>query len=149
VAFGPITSSLSADRFLKQRLGCPHLHRCFFTRPGSGFGLRLVEPTARRDFPCPPDRVKALLEKLKSMQRSIERGYTVSEEIKHTSNKFVGRVENIFVNLPKPLEWLSFYLHDLPILIDFCEEVQEISIQHRPWPIGLLEPGLALAGLYT
>jgi len=75
-----------------------------------------------------------LLEKLKSMQRSIERGYTVSEEIKHTSNKFVGRVENIFVNLPKPLEWLSFYLHDLPLLIDFCEEVQEISIQHRPWP---------------
>ncbi len=25
----------------------------FFTRPKSGFGLRLVEPTPRRDFPCP------------------------------------------------------------------------------------------------
>ncbi|GAG27496.1 unnamed protein product, partial [marine sediment metagenome] len=29
------------------------------------------------------------------------------------------------------LEWRSFYLNDLPILIDFCEEVQEVSIQHH------------------
>ena len=80
------------------------------------------------------DRVKTLLGKLDSIRRSKERGYNVSDEIRHTSNKFVGRVENIFANLPKPLEWLSFSNNDLPLLIDFCEEVQEISIQHRPWP---------------
>ena len=84
------------------------------------------------------DRVKTLLGKLKSMQRSIERDYNVSEELRHTSHKFVRRVENIFENLPKPLEWLSFFNHDLPLLMDFCEEVQEVSIHHRPWP----RPGL-------
>ena len=84
------------------------------------------------------DRVKTLLGKLKSMRRSIERGYNVSEEIGHTSHKFVRRVENIFENLPKPMEWLSFFNHDLPLLIDFCEEVQEVSIHQRPWP----RPGL-------
>jgi hypothetical protein len=82
----------------------------------------------------PADRVKTLLGKLKSMRHRKERGYNVSDEIRHTSNKFVGYVENIFANLPKPLEWLSFFNHDLPLLIDFCEEVQEISIQQRPWP---------------
>ncbi len=77
----------------------------------------------------PADRVKTLLGKLKSMRRSKERGYNVSEELRHTSHKFVRRVEKIFKNLPKPLEWQSFYNHDLPLLIDFCEEVQEASIQ--------------------
>jgi len=43
----------------------------------------------------------------------------------------MGQVEKIFKNLPKPLEWRSFYNNDLPILIDFCEEVQEVSIQHQ------------------
>ena len=46
----------------------------------------------------PADRVKTLLGKLDSMRRSKERGYDVSEEVRHTSNKFVGRVENIFAN---------------------------------------------------
>ena len=67
-----------------------------------------------------------------------ERGHNVSEELRHTSHKFVRRVENIFANLPKPMEWLSFFNHDLPLLIDFCEEVKEVSIQHRAWP----RPGL-------
>ncbi len=43
--------------------------------------------------------------------------------------KFVEHVEEIFKNLPKPLEWQSFYIHDLPLLMDFCEEVREVSIQ--------------------
>ena len=45
------------------------------------------------------DRVKIFLGKLKSMQRSKERGYNVSEELSDTSHKFVRRVENIFANL--------------------------------------------------
>jgi hypothetical protein len=58
-----------------------------------------------------------------------ERGYKVSEEIRQTSNKFIGRVEKIFKNLPKSLEWRSFYNHDLPLVVDFCEEVQKASMQ--------------------
>jgi hypothetical protein len=58
------------------------------------------------------------------MRRGKERGYSISKKIRHTSNKFVGRVENIFANLPKPLEWRSFCNHDLPLLMDFCEEGQ-------------------------
>ncbi len=40
-------------------------------------------------------------------------------------------MEKIFENLPKPLEWRSFYLNDLPILMDINEEVREVSIQHH------------------
>jgi hypothetical protein len=82
----------------------------------------------------PADRVKSLLGKLDSVRRSKERGYNVSEEIRHTSNRFVGRDENIFANLPKPMEWLSFLNNDLPLLMDICKEVQGASIQHQPWP---------------
>ena len=82
----------------------------------------------------PADRVKTLLGKLDSVRRTQERGSSVSRQSKVLSHKFMGQVEKIFKNLPKPLEWRSFYNNDLPLLIDFCEEVQEISIQHRPWP---------------
>jgi len=43
----------------------------------------------------------------------------------------MGRVERMFKNLPKPLEWRSFYNNDLPLLIDFCEEVRSASIEHH------------------
>ncbi len=52
----------------------------------------------------------------------------VSGHSKALSRKFAGQVEKIFKKLPKSLEWRSFYRHDLPLLIDFCEEVQEVSI---------------------
>ena len=45
-------------------------------------------------------------------------------------NKFVQQVEKIFKNLPKSLDWLSFLNHDLPLVIDFCKDVQEASIQN-------------------
>ena len=73
----------------------------------------------------PVDQVKVLLWKLDFMKRNQERRYDVSKEIRHTSNKFVGRVEKIFKNLPKPMEWLSFLNHDLPLLLSTCKEVQE------------------------
>jgi len=78
----------------------------------------------------PADRVKTLLVKLDSMRRSKERRYKVRGKTRQTSNKFVGRVEEIFKKLPKPLEWLSFLHHDLPLVIDFCEEIQEASIKN-------------------
>jgi ParB family chromosome partitioning protein len=79
----------------------------------------------------PSDRVKTLLGKLDSMRRSKERGSSITDEIRCLSNKFIGQVEEIFKNLPKPLEWLSFLNNDLPLLMDICEEVQEASIQNR------------------
>ena len=79
----------------------------------------------------PADRVKTLLGKLDSVRRTQERGSSVSRQSKGLSNKFVGQVERIFKNLPKPMEWLSFLNHDLPLLMDICKEVQDISIQHN------------------
>jgi len=79
----------------------------------------------------PVDRVATILRKIDSAGRSRERGFTPATEAKQTSHKFVGRVEKIFNNLPKSVEWRSFFNHDLPVLIDFCEEVREVSIQHR------------------
>jgi hypothetical protein len=82
----------------------------------------------------PADRVKALLAKLDSVRRSKELGYEIAPQAMSTSHKFMGSVEKIFKNLPKPMEWLSFFNHGLPLLIDICKEVQEVSIQPRPWP---------------
>jgi len=75
--------------------------------------------------------VKTLLRKIDSVRRSRERGFNPAKETKKTSNKYVRRVGNIFNNLPKPSEWLSFFDHDFPLLMDFCEEVRDVSIQHR------------------
>ena len=79
----------------------------------------------------PADRVKTVLGTIDSVRRSRERGFNPAKEAKQTSHKFVGRVEKIFKNLPNPLEWRSFFNHDLPLLMDFCEEVREVSDQHH------------------
>jgi hypothetical protein len=79
----------------------------------------------------PADRLKTLLGKLDSVRRSKELGYEVGTQARLTSHKFVGSVEKIFKNLPKSLEWRSFLNNDLPLLMDFCQEVQEVSIQHQ------------------
>ena len=72
--------------------------------------------------------MKTLLGRLDSVRRTQERGSSVSRQSKVLSNKFVGRVENIFANLSKYLEWLSFANHDLPLLVDFCEDFQEVLL---------------------
>ena len=40
------------------------------------------------------------------------------------------RVERIFKNMPKSLEWRSFYMHDLNLIVDTCIEAQDAAIQH-------------------
>jgi len=79
----------------------------------------------------PADRVKTLLGSLDSVRSSQERGSEVSTQSKALFHKFMEQVEQIFKNFPKPLEWRSFYNNDLPLLMDFCEEVREVSIQHH------------------
>ena len=77
----------------------------------------------------PADRVKTLLGKLNSIVISKIRGSKVSKEAEGLLHKFMQQVEKIFKNLPKSLEWRSFYNNDLPILMDISEEVQKVSIQ--------------------
>ena len=77
----------------------------------------------------PLERVSLLLNQFDTLRRNKERGYHSADQ--WTSHKFMGRVEAIFKNLPKPLEWRSFYNNDLPLLRDLCPEVQEVSIRHR------------------
>ena len=77
----------------------------------------------------PAGRVKTLLGGLHSARSSKIRGSEVSKDAELLLSKFTQQVEQIFKKLPKPLEWLSFYLNDLPILMDICQEVREISIQ--------------------
>ena len=80
------------------------------------------------------DRVKTLLGKLHSISISKKRGSKASKKANLLFNKFIKQVEKNFKTLPKPLEWQSFYVNDLPLLMDICKEVQEVSIQHRPSP---------------
>ena len=57
-----------------------------------------------------------------------------------TSNKFIGSVEKIFQNLSSPLKWLSFYLNNLPLVIDFYEEVRDASTDiFSQWESGAIE----------
>ncbi len=71
----------------------------------------------------PVDRVKAVSGRLHSTISSKNRGSQVSKKAELLLSKFTQQLEKIFKNLPKCLEWRSFYLNDLPILMDFCEEV--------------------------
>jgi len=91
--------------------------------------------------------VKTLLGRLHSISISKNRGSKISKEAELLFNKFVKQVDKIFKNLPKSLEWQSFYVNDLPLLMDICKEVQEVSIQHRPWPRPLAQTRLPPARL--
>jgi len=79
----------------------------------------------------PLDRVKTVLRKIDSAKRGTERGFISKDVTKETSNKFVRRIEKIFKSLPNPLDWQSFFKHDLPLLMDFCQEIRDLSDQHH------------------
>jgi hypothetical protein len=78
----------------------------------------------------PLERVVKLLSKLDSIRRSKERESVILEPEKNLSYKYVGQVESIFQNLPKPLEWRSFLAHDLILLTDIPSIVQTASVKH-------------------
>ena len=60
---------------------------------------------------------------------SKNRGSMVSKEAELLFNKFVKQVDDIFKKLSMSLKWQSFYIHDIPLLMDICEEVRNVSIQ--------------------
>ena len=72
----------------------------------------------------PADRIKTFLGKLDSVRSRQARGSEVSSRSKALFHKFMEQADKIFNNLSKPLEWRSFYRHDLPLLMDICKEVQ-------------------------
>ncbi len=75
--------------------------------------------------------VKTVLRKIDSARRSRERGFSPEKKTEEASNKFIRRVEKIFNNLLNPMDWLSFFKNDLPLLMDFCQEVRDLSDQHH------------------
>ena len=78
----------------------------------------------------PANRVKALMGKFDSVRASKERGSEVSNHVTQLFHKFVEQLGKIFKNLPKHLEWRLFYNNDLPILLDICDKVREVSNQN-------------------
>jgi hypothetical protein len=79
----------------------------------------------------PLERVEKLLSKLDSTRRSRERGSIVSKADRDLSHKYVGQIKSIFKNLPKPLKWKSFLMHDLTLLTDIPFKVQKESVNHN------------------
>ncbi len=59
-----------------------------------------------------------------------ERGVRGCQSRKNDFPQACGKCRGIFKNLPKPLEWRSFFTHDLNLLVDSCIEVQGAAIQH-------------------
>ncbi len=79
----------------------------------------------------PADRVKTLLGRLYSITNSKDRGSQVARKSDLLLDNFVQQLKIIFKNLPKQLEWQSFYRHDLQILMDINEEVRKVSNQNH------------------
>ncbi len=79
----------------------------------------------------PVDRVRISLSKLGAVRRSEQGGYRVASTAKMTSGKFAGSVERIFKTMPKPLEWQSFYRHDLDLLVATPQDIRDMAIRQK------------------
>jgi hypothetical protein len=75
--------------------------------------------------------VEILVGKLQKITYGRRRGYKEFKEAELLYSKFTIQVSKIFNNLPKHLEWISFYDYGLPILMDIYEEVREASNQNQ------------------
>ncbi|MBT3176005.1 MAG: hypothetical protein HOG03_03780 [Desulfobacula sp.] len=78
----------------------------------------------------PLERVHKLLSKLDSIRVSKDKGSMLSKAMDGRFHKYVEPVESIFKNLPKPLKWQSFLVHDLILLTDIPSNVQKASVKH-------------------
>jgi hypothetical protein len=64
---------------------------------------------------------------LDSLRACKKRGSGVSSPSEQLFHKFMEQLKEILENIPKPLEWRSFYNNDLPILMDINEEVRKFD----------------------
>ncbi len=67
-------------------------------------------------------KIAFLLMKLESDRRNESKCFT---------NKFVGNVEKAFQTLPTPVNWQSFYVHDLKPYSKMSEDVKVFAIEHK------------------
>ncbi|KPA18020.1 ParB-like partition protein, partial [Candidatus Magnetomorum sp. HK-1] len=79
----------------------------------------------------PEDRVHYLLSKMTSVNNNQLKHSQISNDRLQQLHKFVYPVEKIFKNLPKRLEWKSFFVHDLPLIEGVCEDIREISFKNQ------------------
>jgi len=70
----------------------------------------------------PLTRVKTLLTKMDSDRR---------RDSENVSNKFIGQVAQVFSGLPRPVEWQSFLLNDLPLITTITPEVRDVATKHK------------------
>jgi N6-adenosine-specific RNA methylase IME4 len=83
----------------------------------------LLEVDGYADFgDSPSERVKTLLGKMASDE---------SHSTAHVVNKFVNAVESAFKALNCPVEWRSFYNHDLPLVVSLDDDVAAVCIKER------------------
>lgn len=54
-----------------------------------------------------------------------------SNGTEHVINKFINNVVRIFDNLPKPVDWRSFYNNDLPLITSLDEDVKQLAIEQK------------------
>ena len=47
------------------------------------------------------------------------------------ANKFIGKIENAFVSLPKSVDWLSFLNNDLRPYLKMDEDVKDVAVKHK------------------
>jgi hypothetical protein len=67
------------------------------------------------------ERVKFLLGKMDSDRRN---------ETDYFTNKFIGKVKAVFLALPKPKDWQSFFMNDLPIL-KIADKVIDVAVANK------------------
>lgn len=84
------------------------------------------------DFGATPvERVKWLLGRLDAVRVSYNRGSDVSGQGERLFRKFAEQVASVFDGLPRPVEWHTFYRHDLPLVTDLDLAVLEWAIEKK------------------
>ena len=79
----------------------------------------------------PVNRVTTLLGKLNSVVNNLNKQSTISESRLQQVHKFMNLVKKIFKSLPKRLEWKRFYVNNLPIIMEICEDIRQISLENQ------------------
>ena len=79
----------------------------------------------------PENMVKSLSGKLHSIVINKKRGSEVAKNGISLYNKFVKQVGKIFKKLSKHLKWMSFYVHDIHLITEICEEIRKISVENQ------------------